>query len=259
MIIRKLGRILGMAAFVALLIVPEVGAETRNDEFRFQLSNDFGSEFSAQLKVIAPGPLRIEAEWKPLNAVSSSTPVPHTRLTLILLRADGTEAARTSGTSPLRLEMRVFDQDIGRSSDRARPAWTVKILNTALEHRREVTGVLRTVIPSFAGILAESEFVLLGSGNAKEIDFLVSGSGRLVLETDWQTNTDGTEASSLSLSLLHFGEDRIYARRRGRSPLRIEQPIADPVLANGARFIVRIQNESPVRVRGRVKVTFVPR
>lgn len=243
-----------------LSLTPAAHAETRAVEFRFELSADPGSEFSAKLPVFSAGLLTVGAEWKPVN-LSAAPATPQTTLTLILLRPSGTEAARTSGASPLRFEMRVTEQDLGGSSDRNRAAWTVKLINSGGENRREVTGFLRAAVPITAGTLVDAAFVLLGSGNAKELSFTVSGPGRLAIEADWQKESPADVASvpaSLSLILLHPGDDRVYARRQGRSPIRIEQQIASQALDRGARWVVRIQNDSAVKVNGRLKVIFTP-
>jgi hypothetical protein len=241
-----------------LLVAPTSRAEVRTMEFRFELSDDVGSEFSMKLPVYSPGLLKVEAEWKPVNLAAESA-APQTALTLILLRPNGTEAARTSGPSPLRFEMRVSEQDLGRTGDRA--SWTVKIINGATEKRREVKGTLRTLIPITAGTLVENDFVLFGSGNAREFPFVVSGAGRLMVEATWEALGQADAAlppAALSIVLLHPGEDKVYARRQGRSPVKIEQQITAGLLDRGTRWIVRLQNDREVKVKGRVRITFTP-
>lgn len=235
-----------------------VGADARLIEFRFQLSADAGSEFSARVPLLSPGFLTIKADWRSL-ASSGENSSAQTKLILALVRPDGTEAARTSGPAPLNLEMRVSESDIARSSDRGR-AWTVKILNGVSDSRREVAGTLRVTVPITRGRLIDTGFTLMGQGNAQELPFNLSAPGKLIVEANWQTDspTERSAPSVLSLSLIHAGEERIYARRQGPSPLRIEQPITEQSLDRGARWSVRILNEGRIKVKGALKVTFAP-
>jgi hypothetical protein len=251
--------VIASVVFGLLHIAPVEGSELRTAEFRFQLSSDPGSEFSAKLPVVTPGSLKIEAEWSPLNTGSKSS-APHTKLSLLLLRPDNTEVARTSGTTPLRLEMRVSEQDLGRSNDRDLATWTFKIVNGGGDNRTDVAGVLRAAIPIVTGIIVDKDFVLLGSGNAREIAFFVSGPGRLAIDASWEndsTAASGYSASQLTVVLLHPGDGRTYARKQGRSPLTIEQQIVGSAL-DGVRWVVKVQNDTPTRVKGRLKVRFSP-
>lgn len=231
-------------------------ADTRLTEFRFQLSSDAGSEFSARVQLLSPGFLTARADWKALVSGESAS---ETKLTLVLIRPDQTEAARISGPSPLSLEMRVSESDVARFSDRGR-AWTIKVLNGASDIRREVAGTLRVTVPVTTGTLIDASFTLLGEGNAQEFPFNVSAPGKLTVEANWQTDSPaaGPAGSVLSLSLIHSGEERVYARRQGPSPLRVEQPITERTLDRGARWSVRILNNGQTRVRGFVKVMFTP-
>jgi hypothetical protein len=157
--------------------------------------------------------------------------------------------------------MQVMEQDIGRSGDRNRSTWTVKIVNGSAENRREVAGVLRAAIPISAGVLADTDFVLLGSGNAREIAFLISGPGRLVVESHWQTDpisAAASPASPLTVVLLHPDEGKTYVRKQSRRSIRIEQQITETMLDRGVRWVVRVQNDSAERVRGRLRVLFTP-
>ncbi|MGH9903925.1 MAG: hypothetical protein ACRD68_19110, partial [Pyrinomonadaceae bacterium] len=122
-------------------------AETRTVEFRFQLSADPASEFSAKLPVLSPGAVVVQAEWRPLDSPAAAPPPRPTMLNVVLLRPNGAEAARTSGTSPLRFEMRVTDQDVAAAGDRAGSSWTIKIMGGAGENRGEVRGLLRVTFP----------------------------------------------------------------------------------------------------------------
>jgi hypothetical protein len=156
--------------------------------------------------------------------------------------------------------MRISEQDLGRSNDRDLTTWTVKIVNGNNDNRNEVTGVLRAAIPIVAGIIVDKDFVLLGSGNAREIAFLVSGPGRLAIDASWENDSTAGSASpapQLTVVLLHPGDGRTYARKQGRSPLTIEQQIVGSAL-DGVRWVVRVQNDTPVRVKGRLKVRFSP-
>jgi hypothetical protein len=246
--------------FGLLVLIPVAHAETRQVEFRFELSGDPGSEFSGKLPVFSPGLLTVEAEWRLLTPPAGSAAT-QTTLTLILLRPNGTEAARSSGASPLRFEMQISEQDLGGLGDRERAQWTVKLINSAGEDRKEVTGRLRSTVPITSGTLVDTDFVLLGSTNAKELPLKVSGPGKLTVAADWQTGSASAGSptpTSLSLILLHPGEDRVYARRQGRSPIRIEQQIAESALDRGIRFVVRIENGSTTRVKGHLTVIFTP-
>lgn len=238
---------------------PVARADLRTFEFRFQLSADPGSEFGAKLPVFKDGPLVVQAEWQPPS--NSSEAVPPVPLTLILLRPGGAEAARTSGTSPLRFEIRLTAQDLGAPGERGRASWTVKIINAAPEGRREVAGTLKVSLPILSGTLTEIDFTLLGAGNAQEVPFTVTSPGRVLVEARWENDhLTGPPAGQtpLVLSLTHLGQSRTYARRLGKSPLRIEHQITERDNDAGLRWVARLQNDGPAKLTGVLKITFAP-
>jgi len=122
-----------------------------------------------------------------------------------------------------------------------------------------VSGKLRLTIPTAPRTLEDSQFTLLGHGNAQEIPIRIIAPGRVTVEAEWQNDSPAAnEALPLTLSLEHPGTDRIYARRTAKRPLRIEQQITAADIERGKRVLVRLQNDNIARVRGRVKVTFAP-
>jgi hypothetical protein len=227
-------------------------ANTRTIESPFALSADTRSEFSAAFQVFSGGRIIIEATW---NAQQNSA---HP-LRIALIRPDGSEAARREGPSALRLEYAMAEAEADKFNSESPAKWNVKIVNSAASERREVSGKLRLTIPAAARTLEDTQYTLLGSGNAQEIPIRVITPGRVTVETEWQNDSPtANEASALTLSLEHPGMDRIYARRTAKSPLRIEQQITAADIERGKRIVVRLQNDNTARVKGRVKVTFAP-
>jgi hypothetical protein len=239
---------------------PLTKAESRQVEFRFGLSNDPGSEFSAKSKVFSPGELMIEARWQRAGA-SGTAETGSTALDLVLLRPDGTIAKRETGESGLRLVYRVTEDEADRAMMTGRAEWTAKLINSASDHRAEVRGTLRMIVPVVQRTLADVQFTLLGLRNAQEMPFSVGATGRLVIEAKWETDPiDGKpgEVLPLMLSLTHVGQAKIYARRQGRSPLRIEHQITELDIDKGKNWITRIENGGLVKVKGILKITFTP-
>ena len=232
-----------------------VSANTRTLETRFALSSDIRSEFSTRFPLLGPGRVLIEADWKAATATGS--PI---SLTLVLVRPDGVAAARKSGSSILRLEHSATAQDLESFTGSSDPKWTVKILNDAAINRIEVSGTLRITVPTGSRVLEDTQFTLLGSGNAQEIPFNVPAPGRVEIEVGWQPDAVSTSVAQipLTVSFIHPGESRTYARRQGASPVRVDHQITDEALDRGARWIVRVQNESQTKVRGRIKITYRP-
>jgi hypothetical protein len=137
--------------------------------------------------------------------------------------------------------------------------WIVKAINSAATARHEVSGKLRLTIPTTARTLEDTQFTLLGSGNAQEIPIRIIAPGRVTIEVEWRNDSPAAnESAPLTLSLEHPGTNRIYARRIAKSPLRIEQQIIAADIERGKRVVVRLQNDDKARVNGRVKVTFAP-
>jgi hypothetical protein len=228
------------------------GANTRAIETPFALSSDARSEFSASFQVFSGGRILIEGVW---NAQHGGAYPLH----IALVRPDGSEAARREGRSPLRLEYAIADAEADRFNSDSPAKWNVKVTNGAALERREVSGKLRLTIPVAARALEDTQFTLLGDGNAQEIPIRVIAPGRITVEAEWRNDsTAANDAAPLTLSLEHPGMDRIFARRTAKSPLRIEQQITSADIERGKRIVVRVQNDGAARVKGRVKVTFAP-
>src|SRR5262245_21454961 len=243
----------------ALLLAPwlwllslTTGANTRTLESPFALSADARSEFSDTFQVFSGGRIIIEGDWKAQQGGAYP-------LQIALVRPDGSEAARREGHSPLRLEYAIAEAEADKFNSEAPAKWNAKIINSAATERREVSGKLRLTIPTAARTLEDTQFTLLGSGNAQEIPIRVIAPGRVMVEAEWQSDSSAAnEAASLTLSLEHPGTNRIYARRNAKSPLRIDQQITVADIERGKRIVVRLQNDNTARVKGRVKVTFAP-
>jgi hypothetical protein len=227
-------------------------ADTRTIESPFALSADARSEYAAQFQVFSPGRLLIEATWTAGEKGAKPSP-----LRLTLSRPQGGEAARKEGASPLRLEYTLAQSEIGDSGAK----WGVRIINDVAGERSEVTGKLRITIPTASSTLEDTQFTLLGAGNAQEIPARVPAPGRVIIEAEWVPDplvAGASEQPQLTLSLIHPGLDKTYARRVGKSGLRIEQQITEQELERGRRVTVRIQNDGATRVKGRIKVSFFP-
>jgi hypothetical protein len=227
-------------------------ANTRTLEAPFALSADARSEFSAPFQVFSSGRIAIEASWAVPGRAAAQT-----SLRLILIRPDGSEAARKDGRSPLGLEYFATDAEIDRLNARSPARWSARIINDLAADRHEVSGKLRIIIPASNRMIEDTPFTLPGAGNAQEIPAHVPAPGRVIVEAEWQTDQSASDAA-LTLSLIHQGTDKVYARRFGKSALRIEQQITDQDFERGRRVIVRIQNDQAAKVRGRIKVLFTP-
>ncbi|HMB27513.1 MAG TPA: hypothetical protein VKS99_05375 [Blastocatellia bacterium] len=224
-------------------------ADSRTIEFPFALSADARSEFSASFQVFSAGRIVIEGVWN----------VGAYPLHIALVRPDGSEAARREGHSALRLEYAIAEAEADKFNSDSPARWNVKITNSAAPERSEVSGKLRLTIPTTPRTLEDTQYTLLGHGNAQEIPIRIIAPGRVTVEAEWQNDSPAeNEAALLTLSLEHPGTDRIYARRTAKSPLRIEQQITAADIERGKRVVVRLQNDNTARVRGRVKVTFTP-
>jgi hypothetical protein len=230
-------------------------ANTRTLETRFALSADARSEFSKQFPLLSPGRIVIEATWTSL----SPDKLPST-LTVNLIQPDGTILASKKGNSVLRFDYRATDQDIEKLTTTKEPKWTVKIFNDASTDRTEVSGTLRITIPAASRSLEDTQFTLLGSSNAQEIPFNVPAPGRVQVEVTWTPDvlSNSSEPVSLVVSFIHPGESRTYARRQGASPISVEHQVTEQTLDLGARWIVRVQNDTQTKVNGRVRITYTP-
>ena len=224
-------------------------ADSRTIEFPFALSADARSEFSASFQVFSAGRIVIEGVWN----------VGAYPLHIALVRPDGSEAARREGHSALRLEYAIAEAEADKFNSDSPARWNVKITNSAAPERSEVSGKLRLTIPTTPRTLEDTQYTLLGHGNAQEIPIRIIAPGRVTVEAEWQNDSPAeNEAALLTLSLEHPGTDRIYARRTAKSPLRIEQQVSAADIERGKRIVVRLQNDNTARVRGRVRVTFAP-
>lgn len=249
----KLVKIL-IALIGMFCVVTAMRANTRTLEMRFALSSDARSEFSKQLPVLSSGRILVEANWNPTPAGKVNV-----SLTLILIQPDGNIAISKNGASILRLEHRVSEQDLEKFAGSKEPRWTVKILNDVDASRSEVSGTLRITVPAASRALEDTQFTLLGSGNAQEIPFSVPAPGRLEIETIWEPETSRPSAQvPLVVSLIHPGESRTYARRQGASPIKVEHQVTEQTLDLGGRWVVRVQNESQTKVSGMVRVIYTP-
>jgi len=227
-------------------------ANTRTLESPFALSADTRSEFSLPFQVFSGGRIVIEGDWKAQQGGAYP-------LRIALVRPDGSEAARREGQSPLRIEYAIAETEADKFNSESPAKWNAKVVNSATTTRHEVSGKLRITIPTSARTLEDTQFTLLGSGNAQEIPIRVIAPGRVAIEVEWLNDSPAAnESAPLKLSLEHPGTNRIYARRTAKSPLRIEQQITAADIERGKRIVVRLQNDDTARVKGRVKVTFVP-
>jgi hypothetical protein len=89
---------------------------------------------------------------------------------------------------------------------------------------------------------------------------LVTGSlSATVIDTIWEPEISRPLTQiPLVVSLILSGESRTYARRQGASPIKVEQQITELALDQGAKWIVRVQNDSQTKVSGRVRVNYTP-
>ena len=215
---------------------------------RFALSSDARSEFSTQFPILSAGRIVIEANWTSIS--------PKNVLTMTLIRPDGSVTITTSGRSALRCEYRATQPEIDESGLGKVGKWTLKLLNNAATTRTDITGTLRITIPVELRVLEDTQFTLLGSGNAEEFAFNVPGPGRLEVDASWQDANQS--AVLLTVSLLHPGEAKTYARRQGASPVNVDQQISEEALDRGSRWVVRLQNDTQSKITGRVKVSYTP-
>ena len=240
---------------LTLIAVQAVNANTRTLEMRFALSADSRSEFSRQFPVLSAGRIVVEANWN--SALNGKIPGP---LTLVLIQPDGTIATSKKGTSVLRVEHRAPEEEITKSTGGREQKWTAKILNDASENVGEVSGTLRITVPATSRALEDTQFTLLGSGNAQEIPFNVPAPGRVQVDVNWTTDSlaGSPPPVVLIVSFIHPGESRTYARRQGPSPINVEHQVTEQALDRGGRWVVRVQNDSQTKVSGRIKITYTP-
>ena len=240
-----------MAIFFMMLMPALAQAGTRTLETRFALSADARSEFTTRFPVLSVGRILIEANWTP------STAAP-TGLTIMLSRPDGSTATIKYGPSALRFDYRATEQDVEKFGSQNSAKWTLKVFNDE-NNRSEITGTVRITLPVEIRTLEDTQFTLLGSGNAQEIAFIVPAPGRLEVQTSWQpVGLEHKSSVILTVSLLHPGESRTYARRQGTSPVGVDQQVSEEALDRGSRWVVRVQNDTQEKVSGRVMVSYTP-
>ncbi len=249
---RKQLTIISIALFLHFAAVITVIANTRTLEMRFALSADARSEFSRQFPVLSAGRIVVEANWS-----SAQGKVPGS-LTLILIQPDGTIATSKKGASILRIEHRANEEEVEKAVSNREQRWTAKILNDA--NGSEVSGTLRITVPANSRSLEDTQFTLLGSGNAQEIPFNVPAPGRVQVDVSWSTDALSSSSSQVVLivSFIHPGESRTYARRQGPSPISVEHQVTEQALDRGGRWVVRVQNDTQTKVNGRIKITYTP-
>jgi hypothetical protein len=243
-----------LIAVVVMLALPLVSnAGTRTLETPFALSSDLRSEFSMRFPLFGDGRVMIEAEWKPLATNGASV-----ALTMLVIRPDGVITEQKRGISGLKLEHQSYEEESQGHRGAGDSAWTVKVINDADPNRLDVSGKIRVTVPTANKVLEDTQFTLLGSGNAQEIPFNVPGPGRVEIEVSWQPELASSQAAQVTLivSLIHPGEAKTYARRQGASPLKFDQQMTDEALDHGTRWIVRVQNSTQTKVKGRIKVAY---
>lgn len=242
------------AVIVVLCLNIAARPNTRILETHFALSADARSEFSTRFPVLSKGRILIEAQWTSPNV----TPLP-VSLTLLLIQPDGTTVSTRSGTSILRLDHTASDQEIQRFEKTNDAKWTVKILNDADARRNEVSGTLRITVPASARSLEDTQFTLLGSGNAQEIPFVVPAPGKIEIDVNWEADALSRSSTvALVVSLIHPGESKTFARRQGESPIRIEHQVTEQALDRGGRWVVRVKNDTQTKVGGRLRIFYTP-
>jgi hypothetical protein len=252
MIMNRVGRKAFLSTSWLYLLCLAMGVNTRTIESPFALSSDARSEFSAGFQVFSAGRIVVEGSWK----VAQGGAYP---LHIAIVRPDGSEAARGEGHSPLRLEYAIAETEADKFNSESPAKWSARVINRAATTRHEVSGKLRLTIPTAARTIEDTQFTLLGSGNAQEIPIRIIAQGRVTIDVEWRNDSAAAnESAALTLSLEHPGTNRIYARRTAKSPLRIEQQISAVDIERGRRVVVRLQNDDTARVSGRVKVTFAP-
>jgi hypothetical protein len=254
-VLHRLFRVIPIALSVFCGTAITVRANTRTLETRFALSGDARSEFSKQFPVLSAGRVLVEANWNSINVSKAAG-----SLTLVLIQPDGTTVTRHSGTSALRLEHRISQQDIEKFEGIKEPRWTVKIQNNADSDRSEVAGTLRITVPAASRALEDTLFTLLGSGNAQEIPFNVPAPGKVQVDVSWETDDLARPSAQVALvvSFIHPGESKTYARRQGPSVISVAHQVTEQSLDLGSRWVVRVQNDTQTKVTGRVRITYTP-
>jgi len=236
---------------LALCCCFAVKASTRTLETHFALSADARSEFSTRFPILSEGRVVIEANWTSTH--------PNVSLGMALIEPDGTTVTTRIGSSGLRLDHNANSFEVSKYERPRTGQWIVKIVNDVDANRSEVSGSIRITVPDTERTLEDSLFTLLGSGNAQEFPFEVPSPGKLEVEVTWEPDAVSKEDVGLVVSLIHPGESRTLARRKGPSPIRIEQQVTEQALDRGERWVVRVQNDTQLKVGGRLRIIYTPR
>jgi len=242
-----------VVALLLLFICSGLKANTRILEIPLALSADTRSEFATQIQLLSSGRLVVEILLNP-------NPAGHGFLSASIIRPDRSEAARKEAAGAFRLEYHATEPEIDQLVSRGALSWTVKVKQGSAP-AGDVAGRLRITVPATPRQLVDTQFTLLGSGNAQEIPFVVPAPGKIQVTTSWETDATAagtTQPVPLTLSLSHPGLAQTHARRQSRSPQRIEHQVREEELNAGSRWSSRIQNNSPVKVKGSIQVIFVP-
>ena len=250
---RQLHCMFRLIAFLLMGLCSTVRANSRILEVPLALSADPRSEFSTQFRLLSPGRLAVELVLSP--GVQTHTP-----LIASIARPDRSEATRRDAIGPFRLEYAATEAEIDHFVSTRSFSWTVRVIQ-GFSPPGEVRGRLRITVPTAPRQLVDTQFTLLGSGNAQEIPFIVRAPGKIQVSATWETDGSSagpTESVPLTLSLIHSGPAQIYARRQSRSPQRIEHQISEEQLNTGSRWLGRLQNDSQSKVKGSIQVIFVP-
>jgi hypothetical protein len=179
---------------------------------------------------------------------------------MALIEPDGTTVTTRIGSTGLRLDHNANSFEVAKYEKPRTGQWTVKIVNDVDANRSEVSGSIRITVPDTERTLEDSLFTLLGSGNAQEFPFEVPSPGKLEVQVTWEPDAVSKEPDvGLVVSLIHPGESRTLARRKGPSPIRIEQQVTEQALDRGGRWVVRVQNDTQAKVAGRLKIIYSPR
>lgn len=248
-----------LICLLLLTLAAPLFAQNRILESGFALSADARSEFTMRFPVLSPGRIAIEGDWKVNNANPGAV-----SLSLVLLRPDGSEAVRKDGASPLKLEFHATETEIDRFISGGKTGWTAKVTNSVDSQRKEIAGKLRITVPASPRALIDTQFTLLGGGNAQEIPFSIPAPGRIVIEAEWTAEVAAAEKPQqpiITLSVIHPGQNKTYARRQGQSPLKAEHQVTEQELDKGLRWVARVQNDSgdrQAKARGRMKIIFTP-
>jgi hypothetical protein len=227
---------------------------TRTVETPFALSRDARSQFRTKFPLLSAGRITVEADWHS----KGNSGAPPASLTMVLRRPDGSVAARNTGMSVLRLEQATGDQDLENANNGGK--WELELRNDLDAIPSEVSGTVRITIPAASRAIENTQFTLLGSGNAEEIPFSIPAPGKIQVSVEWNVDAGSPLPGQVALivSLIHPGESRTYARRQGKSPVTVEQQISEQALDLGVRWSVRVQNDSQTKVSGTVKITYTP-